>query len=89
MFVRKPVICETDEFAQSIYNSIININSDFESGKSSRTFIDNRFNDSGSYMTTDKEQEFPIQKDTPFFMMCKKTEGESEKIIIDKTFAFC
>jgi len=39
MFVRKPVICETDEFAQSTYHSIININSDFESGKSGRLLL--------------------------------------------------
>ena len=55
MFARKPAICKTDEFAQSAYYSIINVDSDSESGESSRTFIDSGFNHSGCYMTSDEE----------------------------------
>ena len=65
MFAGKPAICETDEFAQSTYDSIINVYSNLHSGESCWAFIDSILNHYGCYTTSDKEQEFPIQKDTP------------------------
>jgi hypothetical protein len=67
MFAIKPVVCETDEFAQSAYDSIINVDSDPHSGESCWAFNDSVFNHFGCCMTSDREQEFPGQKDAPGF----------------------
>jgi len=59
MFAGKPAICETDEVAQSAYDSIVNVDSDPHSGESCWAFPDSVFNHFGCYMTYNKEQEFP------------------------------